>query len=81
MKDLVQLSYLLILLQEICNGYDNSSYRIRAFFALLRCGFDAHLATRWKNKLHPTYDIIDMIERELLNASEKADPGESSVSG
>ena len=80
MKDLVQISYLLVLLQEICNGYDNSNYRIRAFFALLRCGFDTYAATQWKNRLYPTYDIITMVESELLNATQKADAGESPVS-
>lgn len=69
MRDLETLSHGLVLLQEICQGYDNPGYRKRAL-NYLALGADAvirkYLLVRWDHRLLTTTELIRQIEQRLL---------------
>lgn len=61
MNKLDQLLHVRILLQEILQGYDNSQYRLRAFFALLHAGVPYDDCVGWKNNCIPTLRMLERV--------------------
>jgi len=86
-KDLVGLSYGLVLLQEICQGYDNPSYRSRArkFIAgSSNMYISNYLLPHWLHNWMSTQEFMHKIEENLLGlaatgclASPGQHPGEA----
>lgn len=70
MRDLDALSHGLVLLQEICQGYDNPGYRSRAL-RFINQGADMYIRkyslVSWAQNLMSTVDLIKVVERRLTS--------------
>ena len=65
--DLDSLGYALILLNEICQGYDSGNYRYRAINAIRASRVNVPNLSRWFSNLYPTTKLIKDIERVIEN--------------
>ena len=64
------LSYGLVLLQEICQGYDTAPYRTRAHHYIAWGGnpyISDYLLSQWQHNRLSTPDLIHKIERFLTD--------------
>lgn len=67
-RDLEALSYGLVLLQEVCQGYDTDLYRTRARHYLAVGGnpyISDYLNSQWSHGKISTQDLVHKIERLL----------------
>lgn len=60
------LAYALVLLEEIAQGYDNGSYRVRALQHIKDSGFIITELPLWFSHTLTTPTMIDIVENALI---------------
>lgn len=63
--DIEALCYALILLEEICQGYDTGRYRFRAQTFIQQSGVELPGLGRWLMRVLSTPEFIDQVENVL----------------